>query len=69
MLYGGGLPILFPIAFAQLAVLYVLENAKFYYNYMQPPAYDAKLSDYSLRTLGYAPLLLLGFSYWMYSNH
>jgi len=33
MLYGGGMPILFPIAACQLIVFYILENYKFYYVY------------------------------------
>lgn len=69
MMYGGGLPILFPIAAIQLIIFYMLENYKFYYVYQQPPAYDEKLNTFCLKTLDKAPLLLLGFSYWMYSNH
>lgn len=69
MMYGAGLPILFPIAAAQLIVFYVLENYKFYWSYRQPPAYDEKLNTYCLKTLEKAPLILLGFAYWMFSNH
>jgi hypothetical protein len=68
MMYGGGLPVLFPIAAAQFTVFYMIENYKFYYVYKQPPAYDEKLNTYALKMLQKAPLLLLGFSYWMYSN-
>jgi hypothetical protein len=50
-------------------VFYILENYKFYYTYQQPPAYDEKLNTFALKTLDKAPLLLLGFSYWMFSNH
>ena len=69
MMYGGGMPILFPIAAAQLIVLYVIENYKFYRCYIQPPAYDEKLNKFCLNKLEKAPLLLLAFSYWIYSNH
>jgi len=69
MMYGGGMPILFPIAAAQLIVFYILENYKFFYTYQQPPAYDEKLNTFALKTLDKAPLLLLGFSYWMFTNH
>jgi hypothetical protein len=69
MMYGGGLPILFPIAACQFFVFYILENYKFYYVYQKPPAYDEKLNTFCLITLQRAPLLLLGFSYWMFSNH
>lgn len=68
MMYGGGMPILFPIAAAQLIVLYIIENYKFYRCYTQPPAYDEKLNKFCLNKLEKAPLILLAFSYWIYSN-
>lgn len=51
MMYGGGLPILFPVACLQFIVFYMLENYKFYYVYKQPPAYDEKLNTYALNML------------------
>jgi len=69
MLFGAGMPLLFPVAAATFMVFYMIENYKFYWAYKQPPAYDEKLNTYALRTLEKAPLLLLGFGYWMLSNH
>jgi len=69
MMFGAGMPILFPIAAATFIVFYAIENYKFYWVYKQPPAYDEKLNSFCLNTLEKAPLLLLGFGYWMLSNH
>jgi len=51
MLYGAGMPILFPISAATFFVFYMIENYKFYWVYKQPPAYDEKLNTYALKTL------------------
>lgn len=69
MLFGAGMPILFPIAAATFIFFYMIENYKFYWVYKQRPAYDEKLNTFALTTLEKAPLLLLGFGYWMFSNH
>jgi hypothetical protein len=45
MMFGPGLPILFPIAAAALSVLFCLEKYMLYYVYKQPPAYDEKLNN------------------------
>ena len=68
MMFGAGLPILFPIAAASFGVLYCLENYMLYYVFKQPPAYDEKLNDSVLENLSWAPLFTLGFGYWMLTN-
>lgn len=67
-MYGLGLPILFPIAFIALTVLYLVEKCMVYWSYRMPPAYDDKLNNSVLAKLTYAPLLFLIFGYWMLSN-
>jgi hypothetical protein len=69
MMFGAGLPILFPIAAASLSVLFCLEKYMLYYVYKQPPTYDEKLNNSVIYNLSFAPLFLLGFGYWMLSNH
>ena len=69
MMFGAGLPVLFPIAAAAFLVLYTVENFLLYYVYKQPPAYDEKLNNAVLARLSYAPLFILAFGYWMLSNH
>lgn len=67
-MFGAGLPILFPISAASMAVLYCVEKALIYYSYRQPPVYDSELNDSVLGILSYAPLLFYSFGYWMLSN-
>lgn len=69
LMYGFGLPILYPIAVLAIGVLYVVEKAMIYYSYRQPPLYDEKLNNSTLAILTWAPLLALSFGYWMFSNH
>ena len=69
MMFGPGIPILFPIAAASFFGLYIIENYMLYYVYKEPPAYDEKLNNSVLRSLAISPLFLLGFGFWMLSNH
>lgn len=68
MMYGAGMPILFPVAAASLTTLYFLEKFMLYYVYQAPPAYDERLNNAVLGMLSYAPLFLLAFGYWILSN-
>jgi hypothetical protein len=68
MMYGMGLPILFPIAALSFLTLYVMEKLLLHYVYREPPMYDEKLNKNALSILTYAPLLFLSFGYWMLSN-
>lgn len=68
MMYGFGIPILFPICGITLIGIYIVEKGSFYYSYKLPPMYDEKLSQVVLDTLMYAPLLYIGFGYWMASS-
>ena len=43
MMYGAGLPILFPIAFISFLVTYLMEVYMLFYVYRVPPAYGMKL--------------------------
>ena len=68
MMFGPAMPILFPICFGSLAVQYTLEMSMLYYVYKQPPSYDDKLNNRVLKNLGFAPLLMLSMSFWMFSS-
>ena len=68
MMFGTGIPILFPIAAVSLLILFCLENYMIYYVYKIPPAYDEKLNNSVLSNLAKAPLFLLSFGYWMLSS-
>jgi hypothetical protein len=69
MIYGAGMPVLFPIAGITLGILFMLEKFMIYYVYKAPPAYDEKLNNAVLHMMSFAPLFLLSFGYWMLSNH
>ena len=69
LMYGIGLPVLFPVAAIAILVLFIVERCMIYYSYRQPPLYDEKLSNSTLNILCYAPLLMLAFGFWMISNH
>ena len=68
MLYGVGLPILFPIAILSFIILYCVERYQVAKIYKMPPAMDAMLTKNALRRLSFSPLLLLINGYWMLSN-
>jgi len=44
MLFGFGIPILFPIAAAAIFILYLVEKSMLFYAYRLPPMYDERLS-------------------------
>lgn len=68
MMFGAGMPYLFPIAAFSFLCLYIVENYMLYYVYKEPPAYDDKLNNEVLRKLSLGPLFLVAFGYWMLSN-
>lgn len=68
MMFGFGLPILFPIATLSFAVLYFLEKTLLIYVYRMPPMYDERLSQSVLDKLRWAPVFFLAFGYWMASS-
>lgn len=68
MLYGPGLPILFPIAALSYFIYYSVERYGLAYTYEMPPAMDDMMTRNALNLLAYSPLLLLLNGYWMFSN-
>ena len=44
MVYGLGIPILFPIACLSMVILFLQEKLMLYYGYRVPPMYDERLS-------------------------
>ena len=67
-MFGLGMPILFPIAFLSMVVLYFAEKVMLYWTYRLPPMYDERLSKRVLSMLKWAPIFYLSFGYWMASN-
>jgi hypothetical protein len=68
MLFGVGIPILFPICLLNLCVQYVVDRIMTVYIYQEPPMFDSELTNTSLWFLQYAGALYLAFGFWMLSN-
>jgi hypothetical protein len=68
MMFGAGMPLLFPIAALSLLVMYISENFMLHYVNKRPPDYDSSFHDILLVNIENANLLLLVFGYWMLSN-
>lgn len=68
MMYGLGLPILFPIAVLNYVIFYLLERWHMAYTYQLPPSLDDKLTNNAIQVLKFAPFILLCNGYWMLSN-
>ena len=68
MMYGLGMPVLFPIASIAILVLYCMEKLMLHYSYREPPMYDESLNKNALNILTWAPLLFVSFGYWMLSS-
>lgn len=45
MMFGPGMPLMFPVAAGSLTVIYIMENYMLYYVYKSPPAYDEVLNN------------------------
>ena len=68
LMYGLGMPILFPIAAWTYFVLFSVERLLVAYFYQLPPTFDDKLTKNSLKILRWGAVLHLFFGYWMLSN-
>lgn len=68
MMYGLGMPILFPIAAFTYFNLFFLEKLLVAYFYQLPPTLDNKLTKNALEILRFGAVLFLFFGYWMLSN-
>ena len=69
MMYGLGLPILFPYAVLAIFILWFTEKLMFFYTYRLPPAYDASLGKHVIEKMRYAPLIMMLFGYWFFSSN
>ena len=68
LMYGVGMPILFPLAMLNFINHYICERIIISYTMKQPPALDDNLTKNALEMLKWAPLLWLFNGYWMLSN-
>lgn len=68
MLYGIGMPIMFPMAMIIISNQRLAERVQVAYNMRQPPAMDDALSKSVLSILKFAPIFLLFNGFWMLDN-
>jgi len=68
MMYGLGMPLLFPVAAFNFANQYLCERIVVAFCVRQPPALDDKLTKNALDKLKWSPILFLFNGYWMLSN-
>lgn len=68
MMYGIGMPILFPIAAFNFMNQYICERIIVAYTMKLPPALDDQLTKNCIDMMKYAPLFMLFNAYWMLSN-
>jgi hypothetical protein len=68
MIFGAGLPLLYPIALFNLCLLYTLDRLMTVYFYSQPPLFGISISNTALSLLKWVGLFHLAFGYWMLSN-
>lgn len=68
MMYGVGMPFLFPIAALNFFNQYCVERIIVAWFMKQPSALDDKLTVNCLKMLRFAPLLFLINGYWMIGN-
>jgi len=68
MIYGPGIPVLFPIGLVALIILYFVERFSMAYYYRIPPNYDDDLNYTMLRDLLWFPILYAGIGFWMFTN-
>ncbi len=68
MMYGCGMPVLFPIAAFTYFNLYTLERLLVAYFVQLPPTFDDKMTKNAVSILRWAAVLHLSFAYWMLSS-
>lgn len=68
MLYGPGIPILFPITLVTLVTLYVVERLMLTYSYQRPPMFDESVNKDTIKMISASPILYAASASWFFSN-
>ena len=67
-MFGAGMPILFPIAFFTLCVVFIMDKLLLAKYYRQPAMLDDTLNCLAIRVMMLAPILYCAIGFWMYNN-
>jgi hypothetical protein len=57
--YGAVMPILFPLGFVAIFIIYSVERLMVYYSYQTPPKLDASMTNGAILTLYMGPCLMM----------
>lgn len=68
MIFGFGMPILFPICAVALIVRYFVEVSSLFYSYDVSKKFEKAISEQVMTILLFAPAFYLIFGYWMISS-
>lgn len=68
MVYGLGLPLLFPIALLSYFIFWAVERYMLAYVYRKPPNMDEAMIKNGMKMLRFIPFMFLFTSYWMVGN-
>ena len=68
MMYGIGIPLLFPIAALSIILAWLIERYSCAYIVKLPPAMGDTMTQTSISALRFAPIIMLINGYWMVSN-
>ena len=68
MVYGLGLPLLFPIALLSYFIFWAVERYMLAYVYRKPPNMDEAMIKNGMKMLRLIPFMFLFTSYWMVAN-
>ncbi len=68
MMFGGALPMLYPVCFLAVTIQLFIERFCLAYYYKQPPHYNDILSKDTLAILKWSIVANLFVNYWMFSN-
>ena len=68
MMYGSGLPILFPIACVSFLLIYLTDMLMVYKIFRKPTRFDEELHKTMVKKMTYAAILHFLFSFWQLSN-
>lgn len=68
MIYGFGMPILFPLTWCFLILTYIFHKIYLVKFYRPPPMYDNTLNSYFIYYVKYGGLFCTGIAYWFITN-
>jgi hypothetical protein len=66
--FGAIMPVMFPLCFVGLCVMYIVETLMMYYSYRKPAMFDDKMTHQVILALYYGPVAFVGVGAWAFQN-